>query len=314
MPSGLAALLDDIATITKMAAASVDDIGAAAAKAGTKAAGVVVDDAAVTPRYVTGFTPQRELPIIWAIAKGSLKNKLLILLPAAMLLTAFLPWAITPLLMIGGAFLCFEGAEKLIEAFGGEKHGETIENVVTDPEAFEKERVAGAVRTDFILSAEIMAIALDTVKESGLIEQGVTLAVVAIGITVLVYGAVGLIVKMDDIGLHLAERADKGSQALGRGLLLAMPKVMAALSVIGIAAMLWVGGQIVLHGAGLMGLHGPEELVHAIGTGAGTMLPAASGIVTWIVEAALAGVFGVVLGAIIAFIVHQVQKARGKGH
>ena len=314
MPSGLAALLDDIATITKMAAASVDDIGAAAAKAGTKAAGVVVDDAAVTPRYVTGFTPQRELPIIWAIAKGSLKNKLLILLPAAMLLTVFLPWAITPLLMVGGAFLCFEGAEKLIEAFGGEKHGDTIEDVVTDPEAFEKERVAGAVRTDFILSAEIMAIALDTVKDSSLIEQGITLAVVAIGITVLVYGAVGLIVKMDDIGLHLAERADKASQALGRGLLLAMPKVMAALSVIGIAAMLWVGGQIVLHGAGLMGLHGPEELVHSIGDGAGNLLPAASGIVTWVTEAALAGVFGVVLGALIAFVVHQIQKAHGTGH
>lgn len=314
MPSGLAALLDDIATITKMAAASVDDIGAAAAKAGTKAAGVVVDDAAVTPRYVTGFTPQRELPIIWAIAKGSLKNKLLILLPAAMLLTVFLPWAITPLLMVGGAFLCFEGAEKLIEAFGGEKHGDTIEDVVTDPEAFEKERVAGAVRTDFILSAEIMAIALDTVKDSSLTEQGITLAVVAIGITVLVYGAVGLIVKMDDIGLHLAERADKASQALGRGLLLAMPKVMAALSVIGIAAMLWVGGQIVLHGAGLMGLHGPEELVHSIGDGAGNLLPAASGIVTWVTEAALAGVFGVVLGALIAFVVHQIQKAHGTGH
>lgn len=314
MPSGLAALLDDIATITKMAAASVDDIGAAAAKAGTKAAGVVVDDAAVTPRYVTGFTPQRELPIIWAIAKGSLKNKLLILLPAAMLLTVFLPWAITPLLMVGGAFLCFEGAEKLIEAFGGEKHGDTIEDVVTDPEAFEKERVAGAVRTDFILSAEIMAIALDTVKDSSLIEQGITLAVVAIGITVLVYGAVGLIVKMDDIGLHLAERADKASQALGRGLLLAMPKVMAALSVIGVAAMLWVGGQIVLHGAGLMGLHGPEELVHSIGDGAGNLLPAASGIVTWVTEAALAGVFGVVLGALIAFVVHQIQKAHGTGH
>ena len=314
MPSGLAALLDDIATITKMAAASVDDIGAAAAKAGTKAAGVVVDDAAVTPRYVTGFTPQRELPIIWAIAKGSLKNKLLILLPAAMLLTVFLPWAITPLLMVGGAFLCFEGAEKLIEAFGGEKHGDTIEDVVTDPEAFEKERVAGAVRTDFILSAEIMAIALDTVKDSSLTEQGITLAVVAIGITVLVYGAVGLIVKMDDIGLHLAERADKASQALGRGLLLAMPKVMAALSVIGIAAMLWVGGQIVLHGAGLLGLHGPEELVHSIGDGAGNLLPAASGIVTWVTEAALAGVFGVVLGALIAFVVHQIQKAHGTGH
>ena len=146
MPSGLAALLDDIATITKMAAASVDDIGAAAAKAGTKAAGVVVDDAAVTPRYVTGFTPQRELPIIWAIAKGSLKNKLLILLPAAMLLSAFLPWAITPLLMIGGAFLCFEGAEKVMEALGGAKHGETIEDVIRNRHDFRREDEVGAHR------------------------------------------------------------------------------------------------------------------------------------------------------------------------
>ena len=314
MPSGLVALLDDIASITKMAAASVDDIGAAAAKAGSKAAGVVVDDAAVTPRYVTGFTPARELPIIWAIAKGSLRNKLLILLPVALLLSAFLPWAITPLLMIGGAFLCFEGAEKVIEAFGGDKHGKTVDDVITDPVAFEKERVGGAIRTDFILSAEIMAIALNDVADQGIGTQAAILAVVGIGITVLVYGAVGLIVKMDDIGLHLAERDNKGSQALGRGLLVGMPKVMAALSVIGTAAMLWVGGQIVLHGAGLLGLHGPEEMVHAVGIGAGALIPALSGVVTWIVEAALAGVFGLALGALIAVLVHQVQKARGKGH
>jgi uncharacterized protein len=314
MPSGLVALLDDIASITKVAAASIDDIGAAAAKAGSKAAGVVVDDAAVTPRYVTGFTPARELPIIWAIAKGSLRNKLLILLPVALLLSAFLPWAITPLLMIGGTFLCFEGAEKVIEAFGGDKHGKTVDDVITDPVAFEKERVGGAIRTDFILSAEIMAIALNDVADQGIGTQAAILAVVGIGITVLVYGAVGLIVKMDDIGLHLAERDNKGSQALGRGLLVGMPKVMAALSVIGTAAMLWVGGQIVLHGAGLLGLHGPEEMVHAVGIGAGALIPALSGVVTWIVEAALAGVFGLALGALIAVLVHQVQKARGKGH
>ncbi len=331
MPSGLVALLDDIASITKVAAASIDDIGAAAAKAGSKAAGVVVDDAAVTPRYVTGFTPARELPIIWAIAKGSLKNKLLILLPVALLLSAFLPWAITPLLMIGGAFLCFEGAEKVIEAFGGDKHGATVEDVITDPVAFEQERVGGAIRTDFILSAEIMAIALNDVAPDTPLRdaardsllgmdwtlfgtQAAILAVVGIGITILVYGAVGLIVKMDDIGLHLAERRNRGSQALGRGLLVGMPKVMAALSVIGTAAMLWVGGQIVLHGAGLLGLHGPEEMVHAAGVGAGALIPALSGVVTWTVEAALAGVFGLALGALIAVLVHQLQKARGKAH
>jgi uncharacterized protein len=331
MPSGLVALLDDIASITKMAAASIDDIGAAAAKAGSKAAGVVVDDAAVTPRYVTGFTPARELPIIWAIAKGSLKNKLLILLPVALLLSAFLPWAITPLLMIGGAFLCFEGAEKVIEKLGGAKHGETVDDVVEDPVAFERERVGGAIRTDFILSAEIMAIALndvapdtplrDSARDSllgmdwGLFgNQAAILAVVGIGITLLVYGAVGLIVKMDDIGLHLAERPNKGSQALGRALLVGMPKVMAALSVIGTAAMLWVGGQIVLHGAGLMGFAGPEHFLHGIAAAAGATLAFVEGAVTWIVNAALSGVFGLILGALIATIVHQVQKARGKGH
>lgn len=314
MPSGLVALLDDIASITKMAAASIDDIGAAAAKAGSKAAGVVVDDAAVTPRYVTNFTPERELPIIWAIAKGSLKNKLLILLPAALLLSAFLPWAITPLLMLGGAFLCFEGAEKVIEAFGGDKHGETVDDVIEDPVAFEKQRVGGAIRTDFILSAEIMAIALNDVADSSIGNQAAILAVVGIGITALVYGAVGLIVKMDDIGLHLAERPNKGSQALGRALLVGMPKVMAALSVIGTAAMLWVGGQIVLHGAGLMGLAGPEYFLHGIAEAAGAAVALAQGAVTWTVNAALSGVFGLILGALIATIVHQVQKARGKGH
>lgn len=314
MPSGLVALLDDIASITKMAAASIDDIGAAAAKAGTKAAGVVVDDAAVTPRYVTNFTPERELPIIWAIARGSLKNKLLILLPVALLLSAFLPWAITPLLMIGGAFLCFEGAEKVLEALGGDKHGDTVDDVIEDPVAFEKERVSGAIRTDFILSAEIMAIALNDVADSSIGNQAAILAVVGIGITALVYGAVGLIVKMDDIGLHLAERRDKGSKALGRALLVGMPKVMAALSVIGTAAMLWVGGQIVLHGAGQMGFAGPEHFLRGIAEAVGAALAFAQGAVTWMANAALAGVFGLILGAIIATIVHQVQKARGKGH
>jgi uncharacterized protein len=312
MPSGLVALLDDIASITKMAAASIDDIGAAAAKAGTKAAGVVVDDAAVTPRYVTEFTPERELPIIWQIAKGSLRNKLLILLPVALLLSAFLPWAITPLLMLGGAFLCFEGAEKLLEALGDDKHGDVVGDPIEDVAAFEAERVGGAIRTDFILSAEIMAIALNDVADSPLTEQAAVLALVGIVITAGVYGVVGLIVKMDDIGLHLAERKNAGSRGLGRALLVGMPIVMRWLSIIGTAAMLWVGGQIILHGAGQMGLHGPEELVHSIGTAVGGAIPAVSGALTWVVEAALAGVFGVVLGAIIAWAVHAIAKARGK--
>ncbi|HEX8262110.1 MAG TPA: DUF808 family protein, partial [Allosphingosinicella sp.] len=240
MPSGLAALLDDVAAIAKLAAASVDDVGAAAGRAGAKAAGVVIDDTAVTPRYVTGFTPDRELPIIARIAKGSLKNKLLILLPAALALSAFLPWAITPLLMIGAAYLCFEGVEKLWEAIAEREHSLAEEVAELSSADHERQMVAGAVRTDFILSAEIMAIALAEVAAETFLSRAVILAVVAVAITVGVYGLVGLIVKMDDIGLHLAERRNRGSQAVGRALVHAMPKVMAALSTIGIAAMIWV--------------------------------------------------------------------------
>jgi predicted DNA repair protein MutK len=236
MPSGLAALLDDVAAIAKLAAASIDDVGAAAGRAGAKAAGVVIDDTAVTPRYVTGFTPDRELPIIARIAKGSLKNKLLILLPAALALSALLPWAIMPLLMLGAAYLCFEGTEKVWEAVAGPKHSLAEDLAELSSAEHEQKMVGGAVRTDFILSAEIMAIALNEVADENFWARATILAVVAVAITVGVYGMVGLIVKMDDIGLHLAERRSRGSQALGRGLVLAMPKVMAALSTIGIAA------------------------------------------------------------------------------
>ncbi|MET0239004.1 MAG: DUF808 family protein, partial [Sphingobium sp.] len=225
MASGLAALLDDVAAIAKLAAASLDDVGAAAGKASTKAAGVVIDDTAVTPGYVTGLSPERELPIIWKIALGSLRNKLFILLPAALLLSAFLPAAITPLLMLGGAFLCFEGAEKLIEAISG-GHESADEDMTGDPAHIEKERINGAVRTDLILSAEIMAISLGTVAEASLLSQAAALVIVSFAVTAGVYGAVGLIVKMDDVGLHLAERRNAGSRALGRGLVHAMPRVM----------------------------------------------------------------------------------------
>jgi predicted DNA repair protein MutK len=227
MPSGLVALLDDIAGITKLAAASLDDVGAAAGKAGTKAIGVVVDDTAVTPRYVVGLSPQRELPIIGKIALGSLRNKLLILLPAALLLSAFAPWAITPLLMLGGAYLCFEGAEKVIEVVTGAHHDDGEEEAL-DAAALEKSKVSGAVRTDLILSAEIMAIALGEVSDSPILAQGVILALVGIGITIGVYGVVALIVKMDDIGLHLAERNNAAVQAIGRGLVAGMPILMSA--------------------------------------------------------------------------------------
>jgi uncharacterized protein len=315
MPSGLVALLDDISVIAKLAASSLDDVGAAAAKAGSKAAGVVIDDAAVTPTYVTDFTPDRELPIIWAIAKGSLRNKLLVLLPAALLLSQFLPQAITPILMLGALFLCFEGAEKVMEKLGAEKHGETLEDPIEDLAAFERERISGAIRTDFILSAEIMAIALAEVADQALLSRGLILALVAVVITALVYGAVALIVKMDDIGLHMAERTSPSAQRVGRILLLAMPKLLAALSLIGTAAMLWVGGGIILHGSHELGLHGPTDVAHAVQHAVEAATGSLGGVLGWLTYAVQAALVGVILGAVVAYAVHLVQKttALGKG-
>ena len=310
MPSGLAALLDDVATITKLAAASIDDVGAAAGRAGFKAAGVVVDDTAVTPRYVTGFTPDRELPIIARIAKGSLKNKLLIILPVALLLSALLPWAITPLLMIGGAYLCFEGAEKVWHSIAGETQSLGEEIAELSSEEHERTMVAGAVRTDFILSAEIMAIALAEVATEAFAARAAILAVVAIAITVGVYGVVGLIVKMDDVGLHLAQRRNPGARAFGRGLVHAMPKLLAALSVIGIAAMIWVGGGIIVHGLEEFGLHEPGHSIHEAAVAAGHAVPAVEGLVEWAVAAAGAGLVGLLVGALIVL----ARKPFAKGH
>jgi predicted DNA repair protein MutK len=290
MASGLSALLDDIATIAKVAAASVDDIGAAAGKASAKAAGVVIDDTAVTPRYVTGFKPDRELPVIARIARGSLFNKIVIILPAALLLSYFLPSVITPILMLGASYLCFEGAEKVLEVLRPRKES-LLEKVVELTSAeHEKAMVKGAVRTDFILSTEIMVIALKEVSELGIALQAAALFAVAIAVTVGVSGLVGLIVKMDDVGLHLATRPTALLQRVGRMLVLGMPKLLSALSTIGIAAMLWVGGQIILHGANIhpaewLGLHG--------------------GAVAWLVDAALSGLFGLVLGVIIAVLHHR---------
>ena len=308
MPSGLAALFDDIAVIAKLAAASIDDVGAAAGRAGMKAAGVVVDDTAVTPRYVTGFTPDRELPIIWRIAKGSLKNKLLILLPAALALSAFLPWAVTPLLMLGGAYLCFEGAEKVWEAFSGQKHSLAEDAAVLDTAEHEKQMVSGAVRTDFILSAEIMAIALNEVADEPFATRAIILAVVAVAITAGVYGLVALIVKMDDIGLHLAQRRNGAAQAFGRGLVHAMPKLLAFLSIVGIAAMIWVGGGIIVHGLEEFGLGGIAHLLHDAGEAAAHALPAAGSFLEWLVGAIGSGVLGLALGAAIVAVHHAVAR------
>ncbi len=311
MPTGLVALLDDISVIAKAAAATIDDVGVAAAKAGTKAAGVVIDDAAVTPSYVTEFTPDRELPIIKRIAIGSLKNKLLILLPVALILSQFLPWAVTPLLMLGGLYLCYEGAEKVLEKLGGEKHGETLEDPITNMAEFEQERTSGAIRTDFILSAEIMAIALAEVAGEPLLNRAIILAVVGVVITVAVYGAVALIVKMDDIGLHLVEnRHTAFEKRLGRGLLHAMPRLLALLSVVGTAAMLWVGGQIVIHGLHELGVHGPSDLVHAVQHLVEEATGALAGVLGWFTNAALSGVAGLVLGAVVAVVIHGVLKLK----
>jgi len=312
MPSGLAALLDDVAVIARMAATSVDDISLAAAKAGSKAAGVVIDDAAVTPSYVTNFTPARELPIIAAIAKGSLRNKLLIILPVALALSALLPQSITPLLMLGGAYLCFEGAEKLIEKFGGAKHGATLEDPIEDPAAFEKARIAGAIRTDFILSAEIMAIALAEVSGSPLIERGVILAIVGIAITAVVYGAVALIVKMDDVGLHLAQKPGAASQRIGRGMVEAMPVVLSVLANVGTLAMLWVGGGIILHGLHELGIHGPSDVAHSLQHAVEGVTGGLSGVLGWLTYAVASAAAGMALGSVIAGVVHWVQSLRGK--
>ena len=308
MPSGLIALLDDVAGIAKLAATSLDDVAAAAGKAGTKAAGVVIDDAAVTPNYVMGLTPDRELPIIWKIAKGSIRNKLLFLLPAALLISALAPWLLPPLLMLGGAFLCFEAAEKLLEAMQG-GHDVAAEAIETHNSAeLEKQKVSSAIRTDFILSGEIMAISLGTVADKPIWEQAIVLVVVAILITAGVYGVVGLIVKMDDIGLHLARRASYVTRAIGRGLVQAMPILMKILSVVGTAAMLWVGGGLIVHGLHEFHFDLIPGTIHHAAESAAHALPAVAPLVDWLVNAIGAGIVGLVIGGIIVAVLHLFKK------
>lgn len=312
MPSGLVALLDDVSMIARAAAASVDDIAVSASKAGSKTAGVVIDDAAVTPSYVTGLSPSRELPIIWAITKGSLFNKLVILLPGAILLSVFANWLIIWILMLGGAFLCYEGAEKVMEKLGGAKHGKTVEDEIVDPVAFEKQRVAGAVRTDLILSAEIMAITLSELDLPTWWEQSLALALVAVIVTVAVYGAVALIVKMDDVGLRMLRESEVTNiRRLGVFLLRAMPKLLVALSFIGTIAMLWVGGGIIVHGTHEVGFHLLYDLAHGAEYWVAGMTGALSGVAGWATYAAVSGIIGLVLGAIIAYVLHNIIGYEG---
>jgi predicted DNA repair protein MutK len=313
MSAGLFGLLDDVAALAKLAAASVDDIGAAAGRASLKSAGVVVDDTAVTPQYVHGVTAERELPIIRKIATGSLRNKLLFILPAILLLSQFAEWAITPLLMLGATYLCYEGAEKLWEAFHrrtGEEENPHAPSAETEPPS-ESTVVSGAIRTDFILSAEIMVIALNEVSAEAFLSRALILVVVAIGITILVYGAVGLIVKMDDVGLNLAERSSAGVQKVGRGLLRAMPILLKVLSVVGVAAMLWVGGHILLVGTDDLGWHGPYELVHHLEEDVHHALGALGGVFGWLTNTAASALVGLVVGAVVVALMHLVPRRGG---
>ena len=311
MPGGLVALLDDVAVIARTAAASIDDISVAASKAGSKTAGVVIDDAAVTPSYVTGLDPSRELPIIGRITLGSLKNKLLILLPGALLLSWFLPQAIIFILMAGGAYLSYEGAEKVMEKLGEEKHGKTLEDEIEDPVAFEKQRTSGAIRTDLILSAEIMAITLSEVADESFVVRAGVLAVVGIAVTLAVYGAVALIVKMDDVGLHLAEKPSAGARSFGRFLLRAMPKLLTTLSFVGTIAMLWVGGGIIVHGTHEIGWDFLYDIAHGAEYAVKAATGALSGILGWAAYAAVSALVGLGLGIVLAVLIHKVLF-RGK--
>ena len=301
MAGGLVGLLDDVAALAKLAAASIDDVGAAAGRASAKAAGVVVDDAAVTPAYVKGLAAERELPIIRKIATGSLRNKLFFILPAILLLSALLPILVEIILICGGTYLCFEGAEKIYHKLKGDDHSHDVPAVMKGPEA-EAATIAGAVRTDFILSAEIMVIALKEVLDEGIVQRAIILVVVALMITLVVYGAVALIVKMDDIGLSLAERESESSQRIGRLLVSGMPVLLKWLAIIGTAAMLWVGGHIILIGAKELGWSGPYDVVHNIEE-AVRGIGGVGGVLAWLVNTSISAVVGLFVGAIVVAII-----------
>lgn len=306
MAGGLLALLDDVALIARSAAASLDDVAAAAGKTSVKAAGVVVDDAAVTPRFVTGVTPARELPMIWRITKGSLVNKLIIILPIALLLSWIAPWALTPILMIGGTYLCFEGAEKILHmVLPHDSHDDKtpVREQVNSKEAEDK-LVKGAIMTDLILSAEIMVISLNEVADQPMLFRAAVLIVVGIGITALVYGAVAVLVKMDDIGLRMVER-DKGA-AFGRGLVAAMPKVLSTIGFIGTFAMLWVGGHIIVVGLEEFGFTWPYDFIHGLEVAAG------GGFLGWLVNTFFSLIVGLIWGLIVTGIVMGVKKLTGR--
>ncbi|WP_062012542.1 DUF808 domain-containing protein [Aureimonas sp. AU4] len=312
MSIGLIALLDDLAAIAKVAAASLDDVATLSAKASVKAAGVVIDDAAVTPRYVVGFSPDRELPIVGRIALGSLRNKLVFLLPAALLLSAFAPWAITPLLAIGGAYLAYEGSEKVWEAFlsrkGAGHEGDEAAPKAANATALEEMRVQSAVKTDFILSAEIMTVTLGGLPDGSIWVQAGVLAAVGIALTGLVYGGVALIVKADDVGLALARRRAGALAAVGRTIVRVMPGFLHVLALVGTAAMIWVGGGILLHALEVFGFAAPAHLIESLSVSAGESVPFAGGLVEWIVGAIASGVMGLLAGSVVLGVVSVLVK------
>jgi predicted DNA repair protein MutK len=301
MASGFFALLDDISALVKASAASLDDVPAQVVKTSGKVSGIVIDDTAVTPKYVVGLDPSRELTIIYKIARKSLINKLLILSPAALLLGYFAPWAITPVLMLGGSYLCFEGYEKVHSMFSkhAEEHIEVEQIKVITPEELEKERITGAVRTDIILSAEIIAIAYSQVTDKPILNQVAILLAVAVFITIAVYGFVGLIVKLDDIGVHLAkDNYHPFIQKFGRGVVKFMPHFLRILSVVGTIAMLWVGAEIVAHGIPFTS-HLLHDLEHALAT-----IP----VVAWLAKALVCAIAGLMLGFVVEKMVMIVKK------
>ncbi|GAB4084557.1 DUF808 domain-containing protein [Myceligenerans cantabricum] len=308
MSAGLLGLLDDVAALARLAAASIDDVGAAAGKATAKAAGVVIDDTAVTPQYVHGVTAAREIPIVKKIAVGSIRNKLLIILPIALVLSEWAPWALTPILMLGGTYLAFEGTEKVLGWF--HRHDGHEVPAALKGEESEKSVISGAIRTDLILSAEIMVIALNEVADSSFWFRLGALIIVAIVITIAVYGVVALIVKMDDVGLLLAQRESAASRRIGRALVDGMPKLLGAISVIGTIAMLWVGGHILLVGFDDLGWHTLYGWVHGIEEAIHHAVPAVGAILAWLFNTLCSAILGVVVGGAVAGVMHLLPRRR----